>query len=120
MKYRHLGRDSQRISNNIYFPPALYVLLNSLVSKVFLYRVPQGLQSDSDIKQSVAIYPFNIMTNMNSPWYKPNIGPRLKPVIRRVYETWSGLSGDELIDHLHYIVGTPHFYICGYYAQLIH
>ena len=52
------------------------------------------------------------MDSMGSPWYKPNIGPRLKPVIKTVYETWSGLTGDVLLDHLHCIVRTIHsFYL---------
>ena len=41
------------------------------------------------------------------PWYKPEIGPRLKPVTKDVYERWSGLSGDELKTHLHIIVCSP-------------
>ena len=45
-----------------------------------------------------------MMSGPESPWYKAEIGPRLKPVIRRVYETWSGLIDDELIGHLHDIV----------------
>ncbi|MCJ1356350.1 MAG: hypothetical protein MMC33_006345 [Icmadophila ericetorum] len=43
------------------------------------------------------------MSNEKSPWYKPNIGPRLKPMIRRVCETWAGIVGKELETHLHCI-----------------
>ena len=38
------------------------------------------------------------------PWYKADIGPRLKPQIRDLYEKRTGLKGDELITHIHQIV----------------
>ena len=44
------------------------------------------------------------MTDTVPPWYKSSIGPRLKPRIQKVYETWSGLAGDELIAHLYHVV----------------
>lgn len=42
--------------------------------------------------------------SIESPWYKPDIGPRLKPAIKAVYEKWIDLTGDELTRHLHNIV----------------
>lgn len=39
-----------------------------------------------------------------SVWYKPLIGRRLKASTRYVFEKWSGVSGKELIAHLHSIV----------------
>ena len=42
---------------------------------------------------------------MGDPWYKPEIGPRLKPAMLDFYKTYVGLTGDALIDHLHNIVG---------------
>ncbi|MCJ1264609.1 hypothetical protein MMC22_004482 [Lobaria immixta] len=41
--------------------------------------------------------------NIESQWDKPDIGPRLKPAIKAVYENWSDLTGDELTRHLHNI-----------------
>ena len=41
---------------------------------------------------------------MEPIWYKPQIGPRLKPLIVQVFKRWSGLTGDALINHLHSIV----------------
>ncbi|EFE40325.1 hypothetical protein TRV_04937 [Trichophyton verrucosum HKI 0517] len=38
-----------------------------------------------------------------SVWYKPLIGRRLKAPTRYVFEKWSGVSGKELIAHLHSI-----------------
>ena len=40
------------------------------------------------------------------PWFKTSIGSRLKPRIRKVYQTWAGFADDELIPHLHRIVST--------------
>ena len=42
---------------------------------------------------------------VDAKWYKPDIGPRLKPAIEQVYKEWSGLAEDELVIHLHKIVG---------------
>lgn len=42
---------------------------------------------------------------MGVPWYKPEIGPRLKPAMLDFYKTYVGLTGEALIDHLHNIVG---------------
>lgn len=39
-----------------------------------------------------------------SVWYRPEIGPRLKPSSRFVYSTWSQIPDKELISHLHKIV----------------
>lgn len=39
-----------------------------------------------------------------SVWYKPLIGRRLKAPTRYLFEKWSGVSGKELIAHLHSIV----------------
>lgn len=44
--------------------------------------------------------------NAACQWYKASIGPRLKPNIRRVYETWAGLAENELFAHLYRIVST--------------
>lgn len=38
------------------------------------------------------------------PWYKTEIGPRLKPSTRRLYQTYSGIADDEIVAHLHSIV----------------
>lgn len=46
------------------------------------------------------------LPSIESQWYKPDIGPRLKPVTKAVYENWSDLTGDELTRHLHNIVGS--------------
>lgn len=43
-------------------------------------------------------------TTIESPWYKKDIGPRLKPVIEEAYLKWTGLSGDALRARLHDIV----------------
>ena len=48
------------------------------------------------------------MTRLECSWFKADIGPRLKPVTKRVYEVWSGLTGDELDTHLHSIVSITH------------
>ena len=40
----------------------------------------------------------------SAPYYIPEIGPRLKPAIKEVFDKWSGLSGDSLIKHLYTIV----------------
>ena len=39
-----------------------------------------------------------------SPFYKRDIGPRLKPAIVNVYQTWCGLTDDSLQTRLHNIV----------------
>ena len=49
------------------------------------------------------------MTRAVSRWYKPDIGPRLKPKTRKLFETWSGLAGDDLIAHLHHVVRSLSF-----------
>ncbi|KAK2750321.1 hypothetical protein FQN57_003801 [Myotisia sp. PD_48] len=54
-----------------------------------------GLTSQEPSQRRVAID--------TSVWYKPQIGRRLKPSTQYVFEKWSGVSGDELITHLHYI-----------------
>ena len=38
------------------------------------------------------------------PWYKHDIGPRLKPSTRALYRDYSGLKDDEIVDHLKAIV----------------
>lgn len=44
----------------------------------------------------------------DSPWYKSDIGPRLKPEVRSFYEEYTGKSGDALIEHLYAVVS-----LCG-------
>lgn len=39
--------------------------------------------------------------NAVSPWYQVDIGPRLKPKTREVYEKWAGIPSDRLFSHLH-------------------
>ena len=46
------------------------------------------------------------MIRAGYPWYKVSIGHRLKPRIRKVYETWAGFTDNELIPHLHRIVSS--------------
>ena len=43
-------------------------------------------------------------TTSAKPWYKQDIGPRLKPAMRDLYKNYSGLADDEIIPHLHAIV----------------
>ena len=38
------------------------------------------------------------------PWYKPEIGPRLKPRARKLFEIYSGINPNDLEEHLHTIV----------------
>ncbi len=38
------------------------------------------------------------------PWYKHDIGPRLKPATRALYRDYSGIKDDEIVDHLYSIV----------------
>ena len=40
----------------------------------------------------------------SKPWYKKDIGPRLKPATRNLYKDYSGLVDDEIVPHLHAIV----------------
>lgn len=40
-------------------------------------------------------------------WYKPEIGPRLKPDIRNFIERYCGLAEDEVEDRLYSIVRPP-------------
>ena len=37
-------------------------------------------------------------------WYRNDIGPRLKPDTRNLLETYAGISGEELMEHLHNVV----------------
>ena len=37
-------------------------------------------------------------------WYRNDIGPRLSDETRALFETYSGISGEELIEHLHNVV----------------
>ena len=37
-------------------------------------------------------------------YYIPEIGPRLKPSIRHIYQKWTDLLDDALLSHLHNIV----------------
>lgn len=41
--------------------------------------------------------------NIESLWYKPDVGSRLKPAIQAVFEHWSDIAGDELTHHLHHV-----------------
>lgn len=42
--------------------------------------------------------------NIESLWYRSDVGSRLKPAIQAVFENWSGITGDELTHHLHHVV----------------
>lgn len=42
------------------------------------------------------------------PSYKADIGLRLKPATRDLYRTYSGITDDEIVNHLHSIVCTVH------------
>ena len=37
-------------------------------------------------------------------WYRNDIGPRLKHDTQTLFETYAGISGEELIEHLHSVV----------------
>lgn len=39
-----------------------------------------------------------------SVWYQAEIGTRLSPSMRFIFDKWSGLRDEELIAHLHQIV----------------
>ena len=38
------------------------------------------------------------------PWYRKEIGPRLTPSTRAFFQSYVGLSGQPLEDHLHHVV----------------
>jgi len=40
------------------------------------------------------------------PWYRTEIGPRLKPSVREFYKNYVKLEGKELLDHLYAIVSS--------------
>lgn len=48
----------------------------------------------------------HIMTTAIDPsvWYQTEIGTRLSPNMRYIFDKWSGLRDEELIAHLHRIV----------------
>lgn len=48
------------------------------------------------------------------PWYKAEIGPRLKPRTRKRLETYSKIPPGDVVGHLHAIVRTFHFQRAGY------
>lgn len=38
------------------------------------------------------------------PWYRAEIGPRLRPSVKEFYKNYVKLEGQELLDHLYAIV----------------
>lgn len=40
------------------------------------------------------------------PWYRPQIGPRLKPRTRELFEVYSKVDSDDIETHLHAIVSS--------------
>jgi hypothetical protein len=52
------------------------------------------------------------MTIDTSVWYKEDIGCRLSPSMRQIFEEWSNIPGDELQNHLHAVVSCS-FLVAG-------
>ena len=43
----------------------------------------------------------------SAPWYRPTIGPRIRPSTRVLFEDYCDLSGPGLESHLYFIVCQP-------------
>ena len=62
-------------------------------------------------KQQKADPPSNALREdlgYSAPWYRPTIGPRIRPPTRVLFEEYCGLSGPGLESHLYSIVCQPH------------
>ena len=59
--------------------------------------------SESSVKQA-AVLEQKTVPEATVPWYKHDIGPRLKPASRAIYRDFSGLKDDDIVDHLHAIL----------------
>src|SRR5277367_1506134 len=47
-----------------------------------------------------------VLLRATKPWYRAEIGPRLKPSAREFYKNYIKLEGKELLDHLYAIVSS--------------
>lgn len=43
------------------------------------------------------------------PFFRSDIGPRLKPQTRHLLEAYSGIEPEDVIPHLHAIVSVPRY-----------
>lgn len=69
---------------------------------------PRNLEeADPPVDTNFSFEPMKVLRT-DVHWYKVDIGSRLKPATRDIYRTYSSIADDEIVNHLHSIVGTVH------------
>jgi len=86
------------------------------------------MSHDTDNRDIKEILKSATASTKNSPYYKKEIGSRLKPGVEEAYLKWSGLPKDKLRERLHKIVSektcfifrdTLVWHVIDYYLSLI-
>lgn len=72
---------------------------NNQITYIMSSPKPPGL----DVKP-IAWFEQKTIPKSTVPWYKHDIGPRLKPATRTLYRDYSGLNDDDIVEHPHSIV----------------
>ena len=83
-------------------PPSLTIEKGpSLIWQFFLQTVDEHILSSSMSSQTEAQTP---------PWYRSEIGPRLKPRTRKLFETYSKVASADVEDHVYAMVSAELVY----------